>query len=102
MARKVIPSHLREFLESQIVRGSRGYEPMERILKSVSEEDLKSFLEYYEESIRDALVDFTGDEKESPEDIFAAQARKLQEADLEKESSDVTLGNLFRDLANKK
>lgn len=101
MARKEIPSHIQEFLESQIVRGSRGYEALERILNSVSESDLRAFLEYYEESIRDALVDFRSTENGQSEDIFAMQARKLQQADLEKESSERTLGNLFRDLASK-
>lgn len=101
MARKEIPTHLKEFLESQIVRGSKGYEALERILNAIPEPDLRTFLEYYEESIRDALVDCTSSDNQSSDDILAVQARRLQKADLEKESSERSLGNLFRDLANK-
>ena len=100
MARKGIPSHLREFLESQIVRGSRGYEPIIRILNSTREDDLKTFLEFYEESVRDSLLD--REEKiENPEDLLASQARKIQESDREKEKPDDKLTNLFRDLSRK-
>ncbi len=57
MSKKIIPAHLREFLEHQIVRKSRGYEFLERILASVTEEDLKDFLEWYENTMRSGLTD---------------------------------------------
>ena len=59
MAKKQIPKAFREYIEKQIVRGSRGYETMVKLLKHNSEEDLRWFLEFYETNIRDGLVDET-------------------------------------------
>ncbi|MBW7875210.1 MAG: hypothetical protein H3C47_04365 [Candidatus Cloacimonetes bacterium] len=69
MPRKMIPFHLREFLERQIVRGSRGHEPIEKILSLVSESELRAFLEVYEEKIRDGLADLGSESKTNSRDL---------------------------------
>jgi hypothetical protein len=99
MGRKYIPGHLKEFMESQIVRGSSGYEVVGRILDRISQKDLIQFLEFYEESLRDALNDVgvpASSDSESPVDLLAEQARRLQEQDEERESQADKFDDLLR------
>ncbi len=96
MSRKTIPGHLKEFMESQIVRGSSGYEAVEHILDRVSQKDLILFLEFYEESVRDALVDTGASSSDSQIDPLAEQARKLQEQDRKKEAQADKFDDLLR------
>lgn len=78
MTLKKIPNQIKEYLERKIVRGSSGYEPMERILAKISEEDLQWFLEFYEKNLRDELIDISGiGDEQGDEDLLGSSLQKL-------------------------
>ena len=75
---KKIPNQIKEYLERKIVRGSRGYEPMERILSEISEADLQWFLEFYEKNLREELLDATSTTNDSvSEDLLGSSLQKI-------------------------
>ena len=78
MTLKKIPNQIKEYLERKIVRGSSGYEPMERILAKISEDDLQWFLEFYEKNLRDELLDITTMKNEAgEEDLLGSSLQKI-------------------------
>ncbi len=80
MARKAIPFKLREFLERQIVRGSRGYESVETVLGQVEEETLRDFLEWYENSVRDTLLTSVGETSQKGFDYLLKGAKQEEDS----------------------
>lgn len=78
MTLKKIPNEIKEYLERKIVRGSSGYEPMERILSRVSEDDLHWFLEFYEKNLREELLDSGSTTADSTdEDLLGSSLQRL-------------------------
>tara|TARA_Y100000589_G_scaffold149277_1_gene142529 strand:- start:1846 stop:2148 length:303 start_codon:yes stop_codon:yes gene_type:complete len=78
MAVKKIPNEIKEYLERKIVRGSRGYEPMERILSKNTDTDLQWFLEFYEKNLREELLEASSVENESgQEDLLGSSLQKI-------------------------
>ena len=86
MSVKKIPNEIKEYLERKIVRGSKGYEPMERILSKVNEADLKWFLEFYEKNLREELLDATSlSDDRSVEDLLGSSLQKIMSSNEEPE-----------------
>ena len=86
MSVKKIPNEIKEYLERKIVRGSKGYEPMERILSKVNEADLKWFLEFYEKNLREELLDATSvSDDGSVEDLLGSSLQKIMSSNEEPE-----------------
>ena len=78
MAVKKIPNEIKEYLERKIVRGSRGYEPMERILSKNNETDLQWFLEFYEKNLREELLDASSiKDEDQKEDLLSSSLQKI-------------------------
>ena len=78
MSVKKIPNEIKEYLERKIVRGSRGYEPMERILSKVNEADLQWFLDFYEKNLREELLDATSiNDDSTTEDLLGSSLQKI-------------------------
>ena len=86
MSIKKIPNEIKEYLERKIVRGSKGYEPMERILSKVNEADLKWFLEFYEKNLREELLDATSvSDDGSVDDLLGSSLQKIMSSSEEPE-----------------
>ena len=86
MSVKKIPNEIKEYLERKIVRGSKGYEPMERILSKVNEADLKWFLEFYEKNLREELLDATSvSDDGSVDDLLGSSLQKIMSSSEEPE-----------------
>ena len=86
MSVKKIPNEIKEYLERKIVRGSKGYEPMERILSKVNEADLKWFLEFYEKNLREELLDATSVSDDcTVEDLLGSSLQKIMSSSEEPE-----------------
>ena len=86
MSVKKIPNEIKDYLERKIVRGSKGYEPMERILSKVNEADLKWFLEFYEKNLREELLDATSlSDDGSVEDLLGSSLQKIMSSNEEPE-----------------
>lgn len=98
MAEKKVPVHLYEFLEKLIVRGSRGYEPVEKAMRAMKEEDLRAFLEFYESKVRLELQDQSSSSSES-EDLLGDSVSRLLAKDKEKEEADSGLLGLVSSLS---
>jgi hypothetical protein len=98
MAKKKIPHAIKEYLERQIVRGSAGYEPVEAVLAGCREENLRGFLEFYEEKVRDGLLDELA-EKDAEVDVFSLHGKLLKEDQDRENSQENKLEGLFRKLA---
>ena len=86
MSIKKIPNEIKEYLERKIVRGSRGYEPMERILSKVGEADIQWFLEFYEQNLREELLDATpGSDDSLADDLLGSSLQKIMSSNEEPE-----------------
>ena len=86
MSVKKIPNEIKEYLERKIVRGSKGYEPMERILSKVNEADLKWFLEFYEKNLREELLDAASVSDDcTVEDLLGSSLQKIMSSNEEPE-----------------
>ena len=86
MSVKKIPNEIKEYLERKIVRGSRGYEPMERILSKVCEADIQWFLEFYEQNLREELLDATSSSDDAlADDLLGSSLQKIMSSNEEPE-----------------
>jgi hypothetical protein len=95
---KKIPAQLKEYMEKMIVRGSAGYECVEALLKQNSEEQLVSFLEFYESKMRDTLLDESSSE-ENDVDIFSRHKAILNQEKNREEEQENKLQSLFQMMA---
>lgn len=98
MARKKIPHAIKEHIERQIVRGSAGYESVEFVLDGCRENQLRAFLEFYEDKVRDNFLDASADDTAGI-DVLSLHGRILKEEKDREHSRENKLENLFRKIA---